>query len=247
MKNSVMWLVLVLSLFACRGGGAVGDLDYSEYYSAPAEIKLIKAILSGDTSSVNRLAREGVNLNAVGKFENTPVRVAMKVKQKEIAQLLLKLGANPNFVTSKGVAAAVVTVTQKDPEYLKLFFGFGLNPNLKSDDVPLIFYSISGGHWRQYDMLLAKGADINSKTPDGSSLMTELVMQMEYDRAKALLLQGADFRVVSKHGFSVLHSLVDYQRRFCEDPNLPDCRKRAELMKIMQARGMEIPPGLPAM
>ena len=96
-------------------------------------------------------------------------------------------------------------------------------------------------------MLLSKGAGINSRNADGSSLLLELVLQMEYDRAKDLLLKGADYRVKNMHGMNVLDQLVDFQRRLCIDPDLPDCHKRAELLRMLEERGMPVPRGLPYM
>lgn len=226
----------------------MNDIDYSEYYSDQKEKQLIKAVMSGDTATITELASQGVNLNAVGAYENTPLRVAIKVGQKRAVKCLLSLGVSPNFLTPKGVAAAKVAVTfQRNPEYLKILFDHGLDPDLKSGDVPLIFFALTEGNWAQYDMLLAKGADINSRSSNGCSLLLDLVMQLEYDRAKDILLKGADPTVVSMTGLNVLDELVDYQRRFCRNPDLPDCHKRAELLRLMQARGVEVPPGLPNM
>ncbi|UFS70704.1 ankyrin repeat domain-containing protein [Geomonas sp. RF6] len=225
----------------------MGGLDYSKYFSSPKETALVRAIMDGDENSVRGLVAEGVNVNAVGEYENTPLRVAIKSRQKKIVQLLLQLGGDPNFKTPKGAAAADVAVIEKDPDYLRLFLNFGLDPNLRSGDVPLIFYAISENNWPHYEMLLAKGADINSKNADGSTILMDLVMQLEYDRAKELLLSGADFRAVNQTGLSVPENLVECQRRFCSDPNLPDCRKRAELLKLMQNRGLAVPTDLQGM
>ena len=197
---------------------------------------------------MKQLAREGVNLNAVGKFENTPLRVAVKLKQKQIVRLLLQLGVSPNSRTPKGtVAAADDVVTEKDPEYLRIFLEFGLDPDLKSEGLPLIFFAVSRCNWQQYDMLLAKGADIDAKAPDGSSLLYNLVLQFEYDRAKALFEKGADFTATNKFGSNVLEQLVDAQRRFCVEAGLPDCYKRAELLRLMRERGASVPSDLPYM
>lgn len=239
-------LLLFIWLVAYSQGRRMEEIDYTEDFSRLKEKQLIRAIMDGDIATIRLLAAEGVNLHAVGAYENTPLRTALKGGQKKAVKALLELGVNPNFRTPEGVAAAEVAVTfQRDPEFLKMLLDHGLDPNLKSEDVPLIFFALSEGKWRHYDMLMAKGADINSRNGDGSSLLLDLVMQMEYDRAKDLLLKGADFRVVSMTGLNVLDQLVDYQRRLCNEPNLPDCHKRAELLRLMQERGMEIPSGLP--
>jgi uncharacterized protein len=247
MKPFTILLVLMF-LASCRGGNGMTDIDYSEDFISPKEIELVKSIRVGNVIGVRKLAEQGVNLNAVGERENTPLRVAVKLKRKQMVRLLFQLGVDPNARTPKGtVAAADDAVIEKDPAYLQTFLEFGLDPNLKSEDVPLIFFAVSEENWHQYDMLLAHGADINSKLPDGSSLMLDLVLQMEYDRAKDLLLKGADYRGKSMHGLNVLDLLVDYQRRMCIDPDLPDCHKRAELLRLLHERGATLPPGLPYM
>lgn len=241
-------ILLVIPLATCSKGRSMETIDYSEDYSDPREKKLVLAVMDGDSEGIKRLATEGVNLNAVGAYENTPLRTAIKVGRMKAVTTLLDLGVSPNLTTADGIAAAEVAVTfQSNADFLKVLLDHGLDPNLKSEDVPLIFFAVSEGRWRHYDMLLANGADINSRNGDGSSLLLDLVMQMEYDRAKDLLLKGADCTVVSMTGLNVLDELVDYQRRLCGEPNLPDCHKRAELLRLMQKRGVSVPPGLPYM
>lgn len=241
-------LLLVLCVIPYCKGRQMNKTDYSEDYVDQKEKKLLKAVMAGDTATIRQLAAHGVNLHAVGLYENTPLTTAIKTGQKKAVHCLLDLGVNPNFRTPAGVASAEVAAkSQKNLVYLEMLFDYGLDPNLKSEDVPLIFFALSEGNWRHYDLLLAKGADINSRNGDGSSLLLALVMQLEYDRAKDLLLRGADCTVVSMTGLNVLDELVDYQRRFCTEPNLPDCHKRAELLRLMQERGMTVPPGLPCM
>lgn len=244
----IFLLLVTVCTVACSKGRHMEKIDYSKYYSDANEKKLVQAVMIGDIMTIKRLAAQGVNLNAVGTYENTPLRVAIKVGQKAAIECLLNLGVSPNLRTPKGVAAAnAAIVFQRDPVFLKILFEHGLDANLKSEDEPLIFFAVAEGRWKHYDMLLAKGADINSKTGDGSSLLLDLVMQLEYDRAKDLLVRGADCTVVSMTGLNVLDQLIDYQRRFCVEPGLPACYKRAELLQLMQERGIAVPPGLPYM
>jgi len=245
---SICIVLVVFIITACHKGNSMNEIDYSKDYVDSKEKILITAVMAGDTTAVKRLASEGVNLNAVGQYENTPMTTALKLGKKNIVRQLLGLGVKPNFRTPNGVAAAEVAVTfQKDPEYLRLLLDFGLDPNLKSENTPLIFFALTEGNWPQYEMLLNKGADINMKNSDGSSLVLGLVMGFEYERAKDLIMKGADFKSPNVNGLNVLYELVVSQKRFCENPNSPDCRKRAELLKLMRERGVEIPPGLPGM
>lgn len=242
-------IAIIISLStSCVGDKHMSESVYDQDFVTTKDVELIKAISAGDLTAIRTLAAQGGNLNVVGKHENTPLRVAVKLKQKQVVRLLFQLGVDPNATTPGGVvAAADDAVTEKDPDFLRFFLEFGLDPNLKCQGMPLIFFALSRQNWTQYEMLLSRGADINSKLPDGSSLLLELVMHMEYDRANELLLKGAEFRVRSSHGFNVLDQLVDDQRRLCIDPGLPDCRKRAELLLLLRERGATVPPGLPYM
>lgn len=241
-------LVILIWLVANSLGAKMERIDYSEDFTSVIDKQIILAIANGDIPAIKRLAAAGGNLQTVGAYENTPMRTALKLGQIKAVEALLQLGVDPNFKTPGGTAAADITVTfQRDPKFLQLLLDHGLDPNLRSEGVPLIFFATTEGLWRQYDMLLAKGADINSKNEDGSSLLLDLVLLMQYDRARELLLNGADFRPVSLTGLNVLDLLVDYQRRLCIDPGLPDCRKRAELLRLLRERGATVPPGLPYM
>lgn len=247
-STTIIGLILAMSWITSGGGRRMSKIDYSADFANPKEKMFVRAVADGNTGPVKQLAAQGVNLNAIGAYENTPLRVALQTGRLESVICLLRLGASPNFRTPAGVAAAKVAITaQENPEFLQVLLDYGLDPNLKSENVPLIFFAVSEGRWQHYDILLAKGADVNSRNENGSSLLLDLVMQMEYDRAKDLLLKGADFGVKSMHGLNVLDELVDYQRRLCIDPDLPDCRKRAELLRLLQERGASVPQDLPYM
>jgi FOG: Ankyrin repeat len=235
-------------LAASSRGARMDRIDYSEDFTSVKEKQIIAAIASGDIPEIKRLSAAGGNLQAVGAYENTPMRTALKLGEIKVVEALLQLGVDANFKTPGGTAAADITVTfQRDPKFLKLLLDHGLDPNLKSEGVPLIFFATTEGLWPQYEMLLAKGADINSRNEDGSSLLLDLVLLMQYDRAKDLLLKGADYKPASITGLNVLDLLVDYQRRMCIDPDLPDCHKRAELLRLLRERGANVPEGLPYM
>ncbi len=225
----------------------MNKIDYSEYYSNPSEIALIKAIMVGDAATVKQLSSSGVNLNAIGKYENTPIRVALKCQQKEIVRLLLQLGVSPNFTTPGGSVAAIVALELDDPGYLDLLLEHGLNPNLKEEEEPIIFSAIRDGRWNQFKKLIISGTDIQSKSINNTTLVQELVAVSQYDYAKALILRGADFTSPNKTGLTVLKILVNDQTRLCEDPNHPACQKRAELLRMLRDRGVNVPAGLPGM
>jgi len=222
----------------------MNKVDYSKYFSIPYEMELIKAVMKGDSSAVKRLAVSGVNINAVGKHEVTPHRTAIKCQQKEIVLLLLKLGVDPNFTTPGKAVPAFAATTLDDPMYLNILWDHGLNPNIKQDGEPIIFAAISrGNEWLNFKTLINRGADINSITSNHSSLVLELVGVSQYDYAKALILDGANFTTPNDTGLTVVEVLVNDQTTLGENKKDPNYIKRAELLEMLRERGVKIPQG----
>jgi ankyrin repeat protein len=245
-------IAVTLLSMACNQGKTMNKIDYSKYFSNPTEIELIKAVMKGDSATIKRLAASGVNLNAVGKYETTPLSTALKCRQKEIVSLLLQLGVDPNF-TTPGKAVPAFTATElDDSSYLNILLEHGLNPNLKEDGEPIIFSAIRMGYqwsnnspsqWSNYDLLISKGADINIKSGYNTTLVLELVGLSRYDLAKTLILQGADYTTPNNAGLTVLEVLIDDQKAFGADPNHAAFKKRKELLNMLRERGVKVPDG----
>lgn len=225
----------------------MNDINYSADFSSPLDVELVKAIMKGDVAKVKQLAASGANINAVGQYEVTPLSVALECQQKEIVGLLLQLGVDPNFTTSKGAVPAFIATEREDPDYLNILLARGLNPNLKEDGEPLVFAAIREGQWEQFKILMHNGVDIQSKSRNNTSLVQQLVSVSQYDLAKDLILKGADFVSPNNTGLTVLERLVNDQTRLCADPKHPACQKRAELLRMLTERGVKVPSDLPGM
>lgn len=219
--------------------------DYTRDFSDPQVIELVTAIGENDLRQVENLARGGANLNAMGCHERTPLYVALQVGDKEMLVRLLELGADPNFRTPKGVAAAKLAVLHKDPEYLRTLLDRGLDPDLRYVKRPIIFYAIENNRWPQYEMLVAHGADLSAKTANNRTIPMYMATQAEYGRLAELLEKGVDMETRSNSGLTVVGILADYQHRFGGNPIHPAFRARAQILETLRAKGIAIPDGVP--
>ena len=57
---------------------------------------LIEATTSGNLNAVIKALNEGVDINTTNEYNNTPLHLAALFNYKDIATLLLALGANVN-------------------------------------------------------------------------------------------------------------------------------------------------------
>ncbi|MBZ9613425.1 ankyrin repeat domain-containing protein [Rheinheimera maricola] len=246
-----LWILFILAylipITGCSEGEVtLDDRDYLQYFSEPHEQAVIAAILAEDSGKLKSLAASGVDLNATGKFENTPLRVAIKVAKPDMLETLLTLGANPNFRTSKGVVAAKSAAEDEDPIYINILLESGLDPNLLHDKRPILFYALENERWEQFDALIKAGAEVlTTKTSNNTTIAIMLASMFQYDRLMAHIQAGGDYKTGSKAGVSVLDILADDQKKFGGDPEQDAYQKRGALLHLLRAKGQELPDGIP--
>ena len=155
----------------------------------------------GDTHAVDALVESGVDVNARGASDVTPLFWAMK--NVSGFRKLLELGANPNAVFA-GSSVMHWAVRMPDVRLLEAALESGGDPNLVAgqfNETP-IFNCVSIEHDRlvAVDILLAAGADIDVQNhgevfgrPSGGDTPALVAATLgRYDLVYALLERGAD-------------------------------------------------------
>lgn len=239
-------LLAMLGINGCLRDNSMNDEIHIANFPEPQVAALVRALIAGDGSKVKELASAGVDLDSVGLYESTPVAVSIETNNLKMLELLLELGADPNFITPKEISAAEHAASHKKPGYLRLMLESGLDPNIKSWNKPIIFFAIENNRWQQFDMLVEAGADVlNTKTEDESTVALYLAMQFEYERLKSLIEKGADVKTPAKSGLSVVGNIAKMQKRFGSNPEHPAYKARVEIIEMLRNKGIEIPPGIP--
>jgi hypothetical protein len=246
-SDKIKILIFLLSITGCSIGEANMDKkQYITFFKDPVAIELITAVVNADKKTLSRLHSQNANFDVIGDYDNTPLRIAIKIDRLDVVKWLLSFGADPNFCTPKGTVAARYAADHKNPEYLKVLLKAGLNPNIKYAGTPIIFDAIESSRWTQYDMLVSAGADVlTTKTGNNRTVALQMAMQFEYERLKKLINAGADVETPSNTGLSVVKVLAKMQRRFSGDPEHPAYKMRMELLEMLRDKGLEIPDNIP--
>lgn len=187
-----------------------------EWFDAPADIALVKAVISNNAPGVSLAIERGANPNAVGRDEITPLMFALFYprKTKGIAALL-EAGADPNQASENGPSAMGIAVQQPTDSVLRLLLDHGGNPNLGGE--PLTFTAAYAERWRNMLLLLDRGADIEARDGRGSSLLMLLLSIGKWDAASEVLKRGADPRTVSGRGLTI-DKLLESKAPMSGDP-----------------------------
>lgn len=114
-------------------------------------------------SEINHLISQGVDVNARGQEDMTPLFWALINNSKNGVTALLDKGANPNFIAKNGASFVSLAAITEDQFYLKEALSHHGDPNIsdprskKTALIQTIFY----GKIRNAKTLLNNGANVN--------------------------------------------------------------------------------------
>jgi ankyrin repeat protein len=217
-----------------------------KFFTDAGVLSLCKAIEAKELKEINRLVKSGVDVNAKGRGNMTPLLWAFPMGESVFGKLL-ELGADPNIKLTedvwsmlrkgRSVMSAVALGDLLDGpvhdkyfydipmnNYLKIVLEHGGNPNIEdsNDDTPLLSlcYSERSKVSERIRLLLDAGADINHRNKQGMTTLINCIFS--YYFALDLLKFGADYRIADNNGFDAI-LFLEKDRRFLQeqqsDPN----------------------------
>jgi uncharacterized protein len=179
---------------------------------------------------VRTLLDAGANVDAPNLDNQTTLMVATQLGALDIAQLLIKRGANVNAVEAfRGQTALMWAAAENQPEIVDLLLKHRANVKLraKSDDWPrqmtsepraqfrqtggltALLYATRSGCLRCAVAIVKAGADINQPNPDGITPLVNALDNRNFDIASFLLDRGADPHRWDMSGRTPLYVAVD--------------------------------------
>jgi len=213
-NNTSLYLVLLLTAFSLGCSGRRMLVTSNKYFEDPDVIALARAAEENDVKAIDRLVAKGVDINATGKENLTPLRFAFRKQHKEAFLAMLKYGANPNIIDSLSgeCVTSQAALIEDDSDWLNLTLEHGGNPNvvvnpkkrLGSGYTP-IFYAIEARNLESVELLIEAGADLNHQDGQGYTPLISAAAFRRYRSVYLLLKAGADWKIQSKFG----HDLTD--------------------------------------
>ncbi len=198
--------------------------DAEDWFKDQHVIELVKAVEKGDVDTIDRLVADGVDINAKGRNDMTPLYRAITVGNKEGYAALLRHGASPNARPQVGrvqIAVMHLAATKKDSYWLQEALAHGGDPNLGdisrdgTVDVPLN-YAIDVGVGSGDDflkpfadnvrLLLEAGADPNGAGGGVDPPLTAALGNQHYETVYLLIKHNAELAKTPISGYD----LVEY-------------------------------------
>jgi len=193
----VTTVLLVAGIFLLPGCVGLSDQPTdisgraSEGFSDPKALALAEAAERGNVRTMERLVKEGADVNYAGRLGITPAWWAIRNRNKQGFAWLLAHGANPNPVVQT-ITIMEMAAGYADSEFLEIALPY--KPNLNRVNYATykspIDTAIEGRRQRNLELLIKAGADLNQKDQNSPAAMAMALAF--YDFALLMLQAGAD-------------------------------------------------------
>lgn len=185
-----------------------------EIFNQTPAWRLVKAIDTDNIEAIKLIIQSDPSLLNYQEptFGISPLQRAVGSRHYEATKLLLELGANPNLKSDIGDSPIYEalgdgwynTTVEENPSMLNLLLQFGADPNIiyesSNDDgvvdaienktSPLIYAIAHSSGNTKIQSLLEHGADINYRTPLGTTPTVEALRMKNIEIAHLLIVDG---------------------------------------------------------
>ncbi|MFE6863645.1 ankyrin repeat domain-containing protein [Nocardia sp. NPDC057668] len=214
--------------------------DFSEGFTAPGVAQLAKAVVKDDARKVNLLLAKGATLDGVG-IEGLNVSVlmlALIARRRKAFRALLEAGADTRHHDDDGATVLHYAARIEDPWYLRTLLEYPVDVNIadsKAGTSPLIDAESD----EQFRMLIAAGADPNTRGRWGGAALHDAAQRLCYEQVLDLLEAGADPLCLDESGRSFQYYLEQVDPL---DQGIAYREIRARITAWLREHGFDIEP-----
>jgi hypothetical protein len=178
--------------------------------AAPTE-PLVKAALDEDVDAIAELLRSGADTDVVDKnYDATALGVAVGRGNHQIVRMLLKAGADPNKVNSKGQTALMNLGVGSTASIVKDLLASRANIDaLDEDGESALMVAARINHVDVLRLLLSQGARVNERNEAGQTALMLAAKEGYIENVKALIEGLADVNMMDDDDWTALRYARD--------------------------------------
>jgi len=250
-------LLIIFIFHFTEGVTLIGNHLYTprDFFTDSKSSQLALAVeRGGDVKKIQKLIDEGADVNVIGKNGTSMLNWALITSKKndQAVIVLLKNGANPNYIPPKGTDMYGLSVTYflaESPRtgLLKVVLEHGGNPDIRNPDEnnkTALMVAAEEGPLENVKLLVEHSADINARDDKGLNALFHAVENRQFEKAYYLLEHGADYRIsgykyASLTQSSFLQELSDSRNWGFNEQGEAE---RAKVLQWFSDRNIKLPP-----
>lgn len=194
-----------------------------------------------DTTTVANLIEKGADVHAKTAAGWTPLHIAARKGNYEVAKLLISKGVDVNAKADDGWTPLHWVAFNGNKELAELLIAKGADVNAKNEygSTPLHI----AAHWGNKEvaeLLIVNGANVNAKEVDDMTPLYSAAMFGKKQVAELLISNGADMNAKDSHGKTPLDSAIEAMSLEMEKKNeivaflQAEMQKRGEMATLLQ-------------
>ncbi len=219
-----------------------------QFFASGPQAALEIAIRVDDISRMTDAIAHGASANASGKFNVTPLMIAIDAQSPRAVQALLKAGALPNARAQDGngpVSLAVKSCRAKPNgrDILLAVFAGGGDPNTRQPDGdPVIMRFILDHDPAGLKLMKSLGADLDIRDRGGDPLITNVAMSQDWHMVWTLIELGAE---ADYEGEKSTQPLSKALRLGVPSPDSPLYPYKRKVWQFLKDKGVAVSPMVP--
>ena len=181
--------------------------DTTEYiptfYRGALDYNLMIAASKGYSLEIDRLIKEGADINSETQKGVTPLIFAVSANQTKVAEMLIDYGSDVNKETSLRETPLLISVKNQNAEISEALIraGADIDASDRYNATPLHYASVYG-EFQIADMLLYYNSSIDKKTNEGSTPLFASIWAGNADIADLLIQNGANLEARDNEGYT---------------------------------------------
>jgi ankyrin repeat protein len=171
---------------------------------------LIKAVERGDADEVRRLKKSGIDLNRSTEYDHPPLHVAAILGNTSIMQVLIELGADPNFPDPRRSETPLhMAVAGQKLSAVKLLLDRGANLEAENTaGMTPLSEACFEGNFAIAKVLIDAGSKVTPPRKLHWSPLTAASQQSGVDLVQYLVRKGADPNLASNSGTPLMYAAI---------------------------------------
>jgi hypothetical protein len=206
-RHSTSALLALCSAFLAAPGQG-----HAAAFTPPEPATYGARLEAGDAASAREWLDAGLDPDTIADRIGTGLMIGAWTGDLEMMKLFLARGADVNKANAAGEQALMHAAWRGNLAAVDLLLASGARVNQSPMRWSALHYAVFAGHREVMARLLARGADIDARSTNGSSVLMMAVYEGHEALARELLARGADRGVKNDRGDGALEWAFKFRR-----------------------------------